>query len=49
MVYAEINIIIPKDRNMTNLIRFLSYKIETMDGNCGTAVPYIEYLTAKTI
>ena len=41
MVLNNINLVIPRDKDMSNFIRYMAYKIETLDGINKSATPLI--------
>lgn len=45
----EINLVIPKEEDMRNLLFFLIVQIQTIDGNTGTAAPFLQEIEKKLL
>lgn len=46
--HREVDLIIPDDRHMQQLLKFLVYRIQTVDGNRGTATAILADLNKRS-
>ena len=47
--HREVDLVLPSEQDMIILIKFLVYRLETIDGQRGTAIPILKHLNSKKI